>query len=166
MTKSSKVQSVINLHREMQNAFNNRTDEYSWIVSKCNRQSELASVTRKGKKIKGMALGSFKKYCNEYIDGGFKAVDNLRKSILQQLTSMDVLDKNPDKPVSKLEEALDEIELLRRDQAVLVKAYNELNTIALDLIANSSGNSLEYQKHQNLFSSYFGLQLVVDNEKS
>lgn len=166
MTNNIKRRSVINLYTEMQNAFNEKSDKYVWITAKCNRQSELASITRKGKKIEGMALGSFKKYCNEYIDGGFKAVDNLRKSILKELTSTDVRESNSDKPVNKLEEALSEIELLRRNQAILVKAYNELNTIALDLIANSKGNTLEYQKHQDLFSSYFGLQLAVDNEKS
>ncbi|WP_348708288.1 hypothetical protein [uncultured Pseudoalteromonas sp.] len=166
MTNNIKGRSVINLYKEMQNAFNEKSDKYVWITAKCNRQSELASITRKGKKIEGMALGSFKKYCNEYIDGGFKAVDNLRKSILKELTSTDVGESNSGKPVNKLEEALSEIELLRRNQAILVKAYNELNTIALDLIANSKGNTLEYQKHQDLFSSYFGLQLAVDNEKS
>ncbi|TMX78097.1 hypothetical protein [Photobacterium damselae] len=165
MTNNMKAQSVINLYTEMQNALNERSDKYTWITDKCNRQSELASIARKRKKIEGMALGSFKKYCNKYIDGGFEAVDNLRKSILKEYTSMDIEEVNPEKPVNKLEEALREVESLRRDQAILVKAYNELNTIALDLIANSRGNSLEYQKHQDLFSSYFGLQLAVDNEK-
>lgn len=165
MNKNTKAQSVANLYAEMQKALNERSDQYTWITSKCHRQSELVGITRKGKKIQGMSLGSFKKYCDLYIDGGYGEVDRLRKKILEDLTSVGVEEINQKKPVNKLEKAQQDIDALRRNQAILVKAYNDLNNIALDLIANSNGNTLEYQKHQDLFSSYFGLQLAVDNEK-
>ena len=165
MNKNTKAQSVVNLYFEMKKALKEQSEQYSWITSRCNRQSELATISRKGKKIESMSLGSFRKYCNLHIDGGFEEVDMLRKTLLEELNSLAVEKINQKKPVNKLEEAQRKIDALSRNQAILVKAYNELNSIALDLIANSNGNTLEYQKHQELFSSYFGLKLVVDNEK-
>lgn len=79
MNKNSKAQSVVNLYAEMQKVLNDKTEQYIWITSKCHRQSELVGITRKGKRIKGMSLGSFKKYCDLHIDGGYDEVDSLRK---------------------------------------------------------------------------------------
>lgn len=64
-----------------------------------------------------------------------------------------------------MEEAKQLIDNLQRDQAILVRAYNDLNRLVLDLLANSNGNALEYNKHKNLYADYFGLKKEVDNEK-
>ena len=165
MNKNTKAQSVVNLYTEMIKASNEVSEQYTWITSKCHRQGELAGITRKGKNIKGMSLGSFRKYCDLYIDGGHDKVDELRKTIHGEISSIEAEEANQKKPVNKLEEAQRDIDALRRNQAILVKAYNELNSIALDLIVNYNGNTLEYQKHQDLFSSYFGIQLAVNNGK-
>jgi len=165
MNKNTKAQSVISLYIEMKKASNEVSEQYTWVTSKCHRQGELAGITRKGKNIKGMSLGSFRKYCDLYIDGGHDKVNKLRKKIQGKISSLGVEEINQKTPVSKLEEALRDIDALRRNQAILVKAYNELNCITLDLIANTNGNTLGYQKHQDLFSSYFGMQLAVDNER-
>ena len=165
MNKNTKAQSVVNLYTEMKKALDERSEQYSWLTSKCNRQSELAAVSRKGKKIEGMSLGSFRKYCDLNIDGGHDEVDKLRNAILNELSELAAEEINQNKPVNKLEEAEQKIDALRRNQAILVKAYNDLNSIALDLIANSNINTLDYQKHQDLFSSYFGLKLAVNNDK-
>lgn len=165
MNKVTKVQSVINLYAEMEKASVELSEKYHWIASKCHRQDSLASISRKGKKIEGMSLGSFKKYCRLYIDGGFDKVDLLRIKILTNFNQIENKENNHIIPVSKLELAERKIDALSRNQAILIKAYNELNNITLDLIANTNGNYLDYQKHQDLFSSYFGLKLAVNNEE-
>jgi len=165
MNKVTKVQSVINLYAEMERASVEPSEKYHWISSKCHRQNALASISRKGKRIEEMSLGSFKKYCNLYIDGGFDEVDLLRVKILKNFNQIETKENSQIISVSKLEIAKRKIDALSRNQAILIKAYNELNSITLDLIANTNDNSLDYQKHQDLFSSYFGLKLAVDNEE-
>lgn len=157
--------SIHNLYTEMQNAYNNDLQGYEWLTSKCNNQESLASVSRKGKQIVKMSVNTFKKYAESNIDGGFGSIDSLRCKISQKYNGVELTLDEQKLPVNKLEEAQIEIDKLKRNQAVLIKAYNDLNRITLDLIAKDvNGNTLDYQNHQDLFSRYFGLDLAVDSE--
>ena len=163
---TKKAASVINLFTEMQKAYDCDLKDYEWLASKCNSQASLASVNRKSYKIFKMSVNSFKKYADLNIDGGFEAVDTLRVRINNEFKGVAFTDADNVQPLSKLDIAEAEIERLKRNQALIVKAYNELNRITLDLIAKDvKGNTLEYQKHQDLFSSYFGMSLVVNNDE-
>lgn len=170
MMVNKKAQSVINLYSEMKKALYDNADNYSWLISKCDRQENLAKLKRRTKGIEGMALNSFKKYCKGHIQGegnldGYDVVDNLRKEINRRHKNMPLESSNEGANLTPLEEAKQQIDNLRRNQAVLVRAYNDLNRLTLDLISNSNGNQLEYSKHKKLYADYFGLKIKVDNEE-
>ncbi|ENB1602438.1 hypothetical protein [Vibrio natriegens] len=160
---SKKAQSVVTLFGEMEKADSSMSsDSYGWIYSKCSNQSDLAGISRKSKNIVGMSLNSFKKYCDENIEGGFKSVDALRDKLNRKKHP-----KKSDKVKSKdeLKDLRLRIDELERSKAILIKGYNELNTITLDLLGSSKGNSIEYRKHRELYELYFGVSLVVDNNE-
>ncbi|WP_235691247.1 hypothetical protein [Aliivibrio fischeri] len=159
---SKKIQSVIALFEEMKKAERSYSESYEWIYLHCSSQSDLAGIVRKSKCITGMTLNTFKKYCDESIDGGFKSVNNLRAKLYKKRFSKEVKKVRPQDKLRELAVRIDELE---RSKAILIKGYNELNTITLDLLISSKGNSFEYRKHRELYSSYFGLNLVVDNEE-
>jgi len=158
------AQSVIALFEEMKKAERNRSESYNWIYLKCSNQADLAKIMRKSKNIISISLNTFKKYCNENIEGGFDSIDALRERLNKygasekQTPKADANDKLRD-----LERRVDELE---RSKAILIKGYNDLNTITLDLLSNSDGNSFEYRRHKELYAEYFGLSLVVDNHGS
>lgn len=167
---NKKAQSVINLHSEMKKALYDNADNYAWLISKCDRQENLAKLKRRTKGIEGMALNSFKKYCKEHIQGegslnGYEVFENLRKEINRRHKNMPLGSSHEGSSLTPLEEAKQQIDSLRRNQAVMVRAYNDLNRLTLDLIANSNGNTLEYNKHKKLYADYFGLKIKVDNEE-
>ena len=167
---NKKAQSVINLYSEMKKAINDSTNTYAWLISKCDRQENLAKLKRKGKGIEGMSLNSFKKYCTEYIQSesglnGFEVIENLRKELAKSLRKPPLELGDKDISLSPLEKAKRQIDNLQRNQAILVRAYNDLNRLTLDLLANSNGNTLEYDKHKKLYADYFGLKKEVDNEE-
>lgn len=161
---NKKAQSVISLHTEMHFVLSENANKHSWLTSKCTSQGDLAGISRKAKGIMSMSLNTFKAYCDEYIDGGFALVNTQRKKINNEISIVNNQADEMGKPQSKLDEALKEIDKLRRNKAILIKAYNDLNRLTVDLIANSEGNSFEYTKHKALFSSYFDLKLAVDND--
>ena len=167
---NKKAQSVINLYSEMKKAINDNSNTYTWLTSKCDRQQSLANLKRKGRGIEGMSLNSFKKYCIDYIQcegslNGYEVVDNLRKELIKRHKNISLESSNEGPNLTPMEEAKQLIDNLQRDQAILVRAYNDLNRLVLDLLANSNGNALEYNKHKNLYADYFGLKKEVDNEK-
>lgn len=167
---NKKAQSVINLHSEMKKALDDNTNNYAWLISKCDRQDNLAKLKRRTKGIEGMALNSFKKYCNDHIPGegnfnGYEVVDNLRKELIKRNKNIPLEVSNEGANLTPLEEAKQQIDNLRRNQAVLIRAYNDLNRLTLDLITNSKGNALEYNKHKKIYANYFGLKVKVDNEE-
>jgi len=170
MMVNKKAHSVINLHSEMEKALVDNTDVYAWLLSKCDRQENLAKLKRRKKGIEGMSLNSFKKYCKDHIQSvgslnGYEVVDNLRKELYQRHKNKPLEPSSEGASLTPLEDAKQQIDNLRRNQAILVRAYNDLNRLTLDLIANSNGNQLEYSKHKKLYADYFGLKIKVDNEE-
>jgi predicted nucleic acid-binding Zn-ribbon protein len=156
--------SVITLFEEMKKADRNRSESYSWIYLNCSNQADLAKIKRKSKSIVPVSLNTFKKYCNEYIEGGFDSIDSIREKLNKCGASEKKITKvSPADAFRKLERRIDELE---RSKAILIKGYNDLNEITLDLLSNSEGNSLEYRRHKELYSKYFGLSLVVGNNGS
>lgn len=158
------AQSVTALFEEMKKADRNRSESYNWIYLKCTNQADLAKIARKSKKIVPISLNTFKKYCNDNIEGGFDSVDALREKLSRfgaserPTSRVDAIDN-----LRQLERRVDELE---RSKAILIKGYNDLNDITLDLLSNSDGNSFEYRRHNELYAKYFGLSLVVDNHEA
>lgn len=134
---------------------------YEWLINNCKSQADLASVERKSVGIQPMSLNTFKKYANEILDGGFKEIDRLRRTLKNY---------KQNKPASKklrlkddLERIKDRLDKAERTRAILIKAYSELNQITLDLLANTPKYQNEYERHKKLYAAHFGLCMVVDN---
>ena len=158
------AQSVITLFEEMKKAELNRSESYNWIYLKCSNQADLAKITRKSKNIVPISLNTFKKYCNKNIEGGFDSIDALREKLNKYRVSGKKMPRvNPSDTLRKLEKRVDELE---RSKAILIKGYNDLNKITLDLLSNSDRNTFEYRRHKELYTKYFSLSLVVSNNET
>lgn len=162
MTSDIRVKSVKALYDHMKLAKESSDESYNWLISKCDRQSSLAGLSRKSAGIHGMSLNTFKKYADDHVNGGYAAVDTLRRSLCRndkpkvELQKGRLKEKNAD-----LRRRLEEAERFR---AIILKAYSDLNRIALDAISASPQHSYDYQRHQELYGKYFGLTLIIDNE--
>ena len=149
-----KKESLNSLYKAMRNALKNG-DSFAWVINKCGRQSSLASIERKSIGIQSMSLNTFKTYANEYIDGGFDTLNNLRKEINQKYKNKKPTQTQKLKERSKTyKEKLDEAERLR---AILIKAYNVLNKICLDAVKKTPEYEYDLERHRELYTRYFSL---------
>ena len=137
-------------------------DEYDWLSSRCSNQSKLSTLERKSVGIIAMTLNTFKKYANENINGGFDEINRAR----QELHKKRLKNKVPKEKVFKnnitnYKTKLDEAE---RARAILIRAYNDLNTICLDAISRSPEYQYDYQRHLKLYGNYFSLKVATKSE--
>lgn len=155
-----KKKSIKNLYEQMKKAKNSSDVSYDWIYAQSKNQNDLAKTKRKSLGIVPMSLNTFKEYSDEYIKGGFSEVSSLRKELY-------IIYKNREKKVSagrdKIISPSKELEVAAKSRAILIRAYSDLNRIALDAIANSPAHKRDYEKHKELYERYFSLRLV-DNE--
>lgn len=152
-----KETSVINLYKLMLEAASG-DGEYSWLTSKCGNQSKLAGIERKSADIMPMSLNTFKAYADECIDGGFCAVNALRKSLSAKSKKKSESASSKLKSMNRnYKEQLEESERMR---AVLVKAYSDLNRICLDAVKKSPEYFYELERHNALYDQFFSLNLV------
>ncbi|MCX7553725.1 hypothetical protein OS175_07530 [Marinicella sp. S1101] len=161
MSDKRKV-SILSLYEVMVTALNaSDKNKYSWLLSKCVTQGSLSSTERKSLGIYPMTLNTIKRYADLYISGGFKQLDKLRKQLKTFQTSSNRASLKPRLSISDYKKRLAEAERMR---AVLIRAYNDLNSIALDAIASSPQYVYDYERHNKLYCNYFGLSLVEDDE--
>lgn len=157
------AKSIISLFNEMVKALNANDDSYRWLLSICDNQSSLANAERKCIYINSMALNTFKKYSNQYIDGGFKEVNKVRVALKNKRRGgykKVKVDLRSD--IKTLKQKLEDAE---RTRAVLIRAYADLNSITLDALSGDSIFNSEYLRHQELYSKYFGLSVVSINDE-
>jgi hypothetical protein len=158
------ITSVKNLYREMILAIKGDSKKYKWLLSECLDQSNLCKIKREQSNIKPIALNTFKKYADIHIEGGFDRVNELRGTLKKRYlesvrTSKNIDKKQADDDKVKLDEAV-------RARAILIRAYNDLNSICLDAISNSPKYQYDYEQHVKLYRSYFCLEAANNNEKT
>ena len=156
-----KIASIINSHKEIISALKNSGD-YHWLISKCSSQSRLAGIERKSAGIVFMTLNTFKKYADEYIDGGFNEINRLRKELKNRTAKGKKIKSQKQKEsLSSYKKKLDDAERMR---AILIRAYNDLNEICMDAISRSPQYQYDYNRHKSLYRKHFGISIAVDNE--
>ena len=158
------ITSVKNLYREMISATKGDSKKYKWLLSKCIDQSSLCEIDREQSNINSIALNTFKKYSDIHIEGGFEHVNKLRRTLKKRYlesvgTSKNIVKKQADDYKVKLDEA-------ERARAILIRAYNDLNSICLDAISKSPEYQYDYEQHVMLYQSYFSLEIATNNEKT
>lgn len=163
MPADTKALSVKSLFNEMILADKCDDDTYSWLILTCKSQSLLSSISRRSIGVEEMTLNTFKKYADNEIDGGFSSVNALRKKLYKKnnpkLNRKAKKDRQRDRQTNlkvKLEEA-------ERYRAIILRAYNDLNKITIDAIKTNPKYEYDYLKHEELYSEYFGLKMVVNN---
>lgn len=164
MLKDPKSLSVITLFKEMKIADKCNDDSYTWLITKCKSQSMLTSISRKSIGIEGMSLNTFKKYANEEINGGFSAINTLRKKIYNKHSPKH---KNHEKKKRQRNHATDikkKLTEAERYRAILIRAYYDLNQITLDAIKGNPQYEYDYRKHNELYKKYFSITMAVNNE--
>ncbi len=159
MDKDNK--SITSLLNEMKKAIKNSSD-YSWLITNCANQKKLAYTSNIQLNIIGVSLNTFKKNADDYIEGGFAAIDKLRKQLKCKkcLSIKEKKERAKNKNTSQ-QKKLEESERIR---AELLRAYADLNKIALNAIISSDQYADEYEEHQALYMRYLGLKLVNKDE--
>jgi len=160
--KVTKKESIINLSQEMKKHLKADNNSHAWLIANCKSQSCLASSESRPLRITSMALNTFKLYCNQYVDGGFKTINELRIQILNKSHKKKKNTLPSHAVKSKLLE--DELEKAVRARAILIQAYNDLNEITLNALSNNSAYKDDYEMHQKLYSTYFSVKLIVNND--
>jgi hypothetical protein len=163
MNLDVKTTSIVSLYSEMLLARNCNDGSYSWLLSKCKNQSSLSTVERMSVNIKPMTLNTFKKYADVNVDGGFVCINTLRKELHKKYNPRLKSTQKKKRAKDNILSLKQKLEGAERQRAVLLRAYSELNQIAVDAIKNSPQNEYEYKKHIKLYSSFFGLKVVVNN---
>lgn len=139
-------------------AFKGDVSEYQWLISKCVTQSTLLNLERKSIGVIPMTLNTFKKYSNENISGGFSEINRLRKELKnkdsnKKTSTQKTLQDNVVNCKVKLDEA-------ERARSIIIRAYNDLNSICLDAISRSPEYQYDYKRHLELYRNYLSLALV------
>lgn len=161
MSKQINIDSICSLHNELVKASSSKSYDFLWLRKKCNKQGQLALTERKSLNIIPMSLNTFESYANKHIDGGFETIDKLRLKLHSQRKKYH---KRKKERVSEINTDLkDKLEEAIRSRAIMIKAYNELNRIALDAIAHNRTYERDYKKHIDLYKGFFGLKAVSRN---
>ena len=158
-----KAKSVINLYKLLLEASDIFSDDYLWLAESCKSQGALAKVKKTGLGIIPMSLGTFKTYCNDYIEGGFEQVNIKRQKVISMYKRKE--DKQNLKPKETIASLKNKLDQAHRARAVLMKAYHELNSITLDVMSENSAYKQNYKAHCELYANHFGLNLVIDNDE-
>lgn len=158
--KVERVKSVKRIYQEMEKALLSESKGSHWITLHCSSQSKLAMIEKPSIGIYSMSLNTFIKYCNTSITGGFKEVNRIRR----QLASKNKQKVSIAKKKSKTQILEERLEKAERARIILLRAYNELNTICLDAIARSPEYEYDYKRHKAIYKKYFKIGLLTENE--
>lgn len=164
--KMEKITSIINLSEHLQKAITDQRFRYQWLVAQCKTQGLLARTKKPEHDIIPMSLNTFKEYADAYLDGGFKSIDRLRLTVLEQAGKpKKSKQKRDDEMAEKVIALTDRLERVQQQKAVLQKAYFELNKITLQAIADAPHHRRSLERHSELYDSYFSLRLIVESDE-
>jgi len=155
-----KASSIKSLYNEMMAALKNNDGQFNWLISKCSDQSKLSQLERKSVGIIPMTLNTFKKYADENIKDGFNEVNRVRKELNIKFSNKPNTNKYKGN-ITSYKTKLDEAD---RARAILIRAYNDLNSICLDAIDRSPEYQYDYQRHLQLYGNYFNLNVATNHE--
>ena len=151
----NKQQSILNLYLELKKL--DTSTKKSELLFFCTSQHKLTKYKDDSKRIIPMTLNTFKEYSNSCLEGGFATIDNLRKKLHENVTGRSGNKKR--RKEEKLRVYKSKLEESERARAILIRAYNDLNSICLDAISINSPYEQDYKKHKLLYDNYFSLSL-------
>lgn len=164
--KVVKATSVMRLNEHLQKAGRDQRFRYQWLVAQCGTQGLLAQTKKPELGIVPMSLNTFKNYADAYIEGGFKFLDELRLTVLEQAEKpKKTKQKRTDDMAVKIVALTDQLERVERQKAVLQKAYLELNNITLEVINDSPHHRRSLERHNELYNNYFSLRLIAEKDE-
>lgn len=154
----SKRNSIECLYRFLKPEIESEEGTPKWIYEACATQESLARLTRQDENIIGMSVNTFKKYCDEYLPGGFAEIDSIRKTLSREGNQRNKkpvkVARNPDVSYKRKLDKAD------RERAMLIRAYWDLNKILLDALPHAPLGEIEYRKHQEIYGKYMSLTMV------
>jgi hypothetical protein len=128
----------------------------------CETQAKLASYNNPNKNIFRMTLNTHIKYSDKVIVGGFNKLDELRAIIAKKprVTGLySDIQKSHLVKVPSLEE-------YDNTRLALLRAYIELQDLALPMITADSAVYEDYLKHRDRFRDIVGMTLVVGHSNA
>ncbi|MFC1567638.1 hypothetical protein ACFL3K_00345 [Pseudomonadota bacterium] len=151
--------SVIALRQALLNAINNPSDVNQKLIDACSSQDKLAQLEIADLKVYHMSLNTHKGACDRVLDGGYKAVNQLRLraiDVLEQFKASRQEAKSGTKSyyIQQLSDLREENQKLVDSSVFLASKYNELLHLARRIIDRANEGKLVAENETRLLNQH------------